>query len=568
MRNGNILFVKTRRKNGVVFMYGPLFKRNILPHMSSMTLSNSSKSKGAKNIEKEQHSSLISTALSTTQNDADIAVHKKNSDHIHPHSYDLPRQVLSEEMYTSTLSTIIGNTYFPSLPALRRDTAILQARSEGDAAKAVAIRRAARILEQHQNGEENELTKLSVDEFHKIATSQDNEEFESIQKKEILENRIRMEQIYEQASRVNNPNRNNDDQMKLLASDEFNPTPKRHKLLDNSKRESNQGKKTTKSFFFFTPFHIPNTSLQQNPEDLRLMPPPPPKLLTSYSTSTSNPSNQIMSSINDAAHNSDNEKRIQPEQTRFSYQTTSSLHPASLDNNMSLFKNKSQPSSSSGYSSSTTAYSSTDLDASPLSLQHERQQRKLYLEKERQSFVNLTPVIIPGDKIQTISNDDDNEDEDEPIMTWGNVASTPLVVPQHLKESQQQKDDEDNNTLLLSSKQIDTREQLGQLLVKRNIEKKRLSKDIKSSPKTHKKKHKQKQTLLDRTTNLTPAAQSLLRSKMGGGNTSSGLYSNQRKHVSGSSVLSNFNARDRGAFGSMLRETYSSTPRSSSKHRL
>lgn len=61
------------------------------------------------------------------------------------------RQVLTEEEYTSTLSSIISRDYYPSLSSLRRDVAILDKRKNGDIRGAVTLRRAHReICEQEE----------------------------------------------------------------------------------------------------------------------------------------------------------------------------------------------------------------------------------------------------------------------------------------------------------------------------------------------------------------------------------------------------------------------------------
>ena len=60
------------------------------------------------------------------------------------------RKVLSEEEYTATLSSILQRDYFPEIPQLERQAAILERRAQGDIAGAVAVRRAARRLKQHE----------------------------------------------------------------------------------------------------------------------------------------------------------------------------------------------------------------------------------------------------------------------------------------------------------------------------------------------------------------------------------------------------------------------------------
>ena len=86
----------------------------------------------------------------------------------------------------------------------------------------------------------------------------------------------------------------------------------------------------------------------------------------------------------------------------------------------------------------------TDLDAPLRPLHVERQARLDQWKKERTTLVAMTPTIIPGvsRKRQYLgcdgrmgSDDDDNnngeeeeEECDSPIVTWGKIASTPLVA--------------------------------------------------------------------------------------------------------------------------------------------
>mmetsp|Transcript_11651 Transcript_11651/g.24562 ORF Transcript_11651/g.24562 Transcript_11651/m.24562 type:complete len:679 (+) Transcript_11651:129-2165(+) len=63
-----------------------------------------------------------------------------------PHKFvtKQPRKIIPEEDYQSTLAHIVTRDFYPALPGLRRDAAIIEARGRGDIAGAVAIRRAAR----------------------------------------------------------------------------------------------------------------------------------------------------------------------------------------------------------------------------------------------------------------------------------------------------------------------------------------------------------------------------------------------------------------------------------------
>ncbi|KAL7467659.1 hypothetical protein ACHAXS_007906 [Conticribra weissflogii] len=64
-----------------------------------------------------------------------------------------PRKIIPEEDYQNTLAQIVTRDFYPALPSLRRDAAILEARGRGDIAGAVAIRRAARKEEMARESE-------------------------------------------------------------------------------------------------------------------------------------------------------------------------------------------------------------------------------------------------------------------------------------------------------------------------------------------------------------------------------------------------------------------------------
>jgi protein DGCR14 len=105
------------------------------------------------------------------------------------------RQVLSEDEYTSTLSSIVQRDFFPDLPALEKQAAVLDRREAKDFKGAVAVRRAARRLVEHEESlkeqEEHDehdldphysvrktarpLHRESVSGFHARVTSEDNQ---------------------------------------------------------------------------------------------------------------------------------------------------------------------------------------------------------------------------------------------------------------------------------------------------------------------------------------------------------------------------------------------------------
>ena len=149
-----------------------------------------------------------------------------------------PRIVLSEEEYTSTLSSIVQRDYFPELSNLERQAAVLEHRSRDDATGAIAVRRAARQLLQHEenlkqqekdeeydtelatshaivaysnnDGRSSTTTKTTTTEirknprplhretitgFHARVTNEDDHEFHSNQTQEIKDHREYLQQV-------------------------------------------------------------------------------------------------------------------------------------------------------------------------------------------------------------------------------------------------------------------------------------------------------------------------------------------------------------------------------------
>ena len=104
--------------------------------------------------------------------------------------------------------------------------------------------------------------------------------------------------------------------------------------------------------------------------------------------------------------------------TRFPHQGESRLPPASGRRNANVGNIAMISSNHSVTSSDTDA--TTDLDATPMSLAGERAARADALARERESYIAMTPIILPGG--------DRGRGNDSPITTWGTVAGTPLVL--------------------------------------------------------------------------------------------------------------------------------------------
>jgi protein DGCR14 len=339
-----------------------------------------------------------------------------------------PRIVLSEEEYTSTLNDIVQREYFPALPSLRRQVAVLDRRAEGDFAGAVAIRRAARQLEEHEQAlseadkeaEENvgtdnlrkeprPLHRETISGFHARVTSEDNAEFDATQRDEVQQNRNRLQQVF--SLRIaNGTGRGPGSETPLLASDKFNPSP--HRITASEWKEPARD-----NGLFFNPQHSGRTNGDSRQKlianggdsssgalstESQLMPPPEPVNKSSNDTSSALVLKQDMVEY---IPKYQMDKKIEPSQTRFP--TMLSLPPQRLI-------------PPSGHSS-TTDYSteaSTDLDSPLLPVSVERRSRAKRIRREQETLVNMTPQIVPG---RSAGNE-------SPIVTWGTVSSTPMVL--------------------------------------------------------------------------------------------------------------------------------------------
>ncbi len=417
------------------------------------------------------------------------------------------RKILPEEQYTSTLKKIITRDYYPSLPSLHRDAAVLQKRSEGDTAGAIAIRRAARKIESYEEKcriqEENEereailengglrkrprpLERESIDGFHSRVTSEDNAYFEENMVKEVKENRDKMDIIYQAncsagkghvppllQSYAENGTETRNDQRRLCsaspfqsASDQFNAPVERIHVAGTTK----DGKSISdRNSLFFTPQHysasapppsalestasyncqtiVPSsnsTTAKEYLDDTQIMPPPPSRQKKTVSndekaitikshTSPIEPNNHHLVEYQAKSTNremlslsSTSEKQIIPKNTRFHYQNESRIVARSTPSTVTTI-----PSTRQNIESYETDSSlNTDLDAPLRPLQVERQARLNQLQKERNTLVQMTPSIVPGSKRKYIDNNGDGNDEDDndsPLITWGEIASTPLV---------------------------------------------------------------------------------------------------------------------------------------------
>ena len=398
------------------------------------------------------------------------------------------REVLSEEDYSQTLSKVIQRNYYPELPQLEAQVALQSAREGSDFVKVIATRHAARALQEHEeialeqeDQEERDQTHdglrkrprrlehETLTNFHLRVTSEDNAEYESIQQDEVEKRKQERLRTIRQAMAFlttgsgiggsANPSQILPAETPLiLASDQFNPSPHRHVLtLQETERESQ-----TENPFFFPPNNqnqnvsasseMPSPSQkaltwngshrrqddQQSTSDintkseLALMPPPSQKqpsqksvvlrTETKVHTTTGHGITPVEYIPKDQL-----QKKIVPSATRFQNQhllmSTTTKGSTNLEDRFD--SDSSSTTTTTDHYSATENSSDTDLDATPRhSLQTERKQALKRRRKENETLIALTPVIVPGR----------GGEEDEPIMTWGEVSSTPLVLPRALEE--------------------------------------------------------------------------------------------------------------------------------------
>lgn len=539
-----------------------------------------------------------------------------------------PRSILAEEEYTDTLTHIVTRDYFPAIHSLRRDNAILEARSRGDIASAVTTRRQFRKEETERKREWEEnmqeegeaaagttelahhfgnrainirkrprpLKHESVTGFHARVTSEDNAEFDMNQQREQRDLEAKMAVIY--SATANKTGRlmiestlsqqhiedagydNIDNQDSLLsdnlglASDKFDPTPSGIRIIDGKESSSTQG--ISKNGLFFEPRNQKQIAPASNSDHL-LMPPPPARdpnptsSIIPFQQSKDQPPTKDASAYSSSSKQlhelveyipKSTEPNINPPATRFPYQNESRLLPNNCRNSNDIRRSNS-------HSSDTSASESTDLDATPRSLQRERAAYQQAKVRENETFVAMTPLIRPGGSDGR--NDGETGAAAEPIMTWGNVASTPLVLgggssadgiynnsaewePSPLLAIDTGNSDvSDNPTFDVVDES--SREALAQNAEKMLMDRAKKYSATGSSGKRKRayapKSKSGQANSLDRSASLTPAARALLQANKRDPSSSIFQSSNGSRKS---------NARSKDSFGSALRTAYTPTP--------
>jgi len=375
------------------------------------------------------------------------------------------RHVLSEEEFTSTLSAIVQRDYFPDLPDLERQAAILERRSQGDVVGAVALRRAVRRLKEHEEllaaeieegendvvGDDNNtmnihrriprpLEQESLSGFHARVTNEDDDEFDSNQKRQIRENRERLDKLLRPS-----PPKVPLLMMSEMASDQFQATP-------NRIAASEWNAPSMKNSLFFSP----TTPLRKNGADggddgVEMM----KRITNGDQKDSSTPASQELMLMPPPANVSRRplakhqlveyvpkhtlEKRIEPSQTRFPNKIIPYPPTNSTNTRSGLFRTTTDSSSSSAWETETDGSvtdASTDLDAPLRPIHEERRLERQRRERNQHSYVAMTPVIIPG----VTGNE-------SPITTWGTVDGTPMVISGREQPLKDDDDDESNRIM-------------------------------------------------------------------------------------------------------------------------
>ena len=382
------------------------------------------------------------------------------------------RLVLTEEDYTSKLSSIVERDYFPDVSKLERQNALLNCRLEKDVCGAIAVRRASRRLIEHEEAvaarrEEDDYDVVAGSEsarsvsvigsqttyngrpirkrprpleeetltgFVARATNEDDHEFDSNLKEDLKGNRQRISEFYglenkNSSSDAKSPESSIHNLRLEMASDDFAP-------------ESNRiqwNKPGIRNGLFFNPTPINNIPSRKSygaiehekellkgssgassasTEERSLMPPPSKQqtsgILSIYNGEMKNKTHLSKSELVEYIPKHNLEKKIQPTATRFPSKGSFMSNIGSHGNGIVTTK-ETESDSDTDYTSSTSG-ASTDLDVPLRPVEEERRRFQRKQKSDRRSYVAMTPQIIPG------------AGNESPITTWGSIDGTPMVL--------------------------------------------------------------------------------------------------------------------------------------------
>ena len=336
------------------------------------------------------------------------------------------RAILKEDEYQATLSDIISRDYFPHVDELKKQMGLLQHRDAGDTSGGVRlVKRYHRSSQQSESGESAEQYTTSVDSggltgasklfhleslsgFHARVTSEDNASFDQVQSEE-TRHQAKISELCNSSTsfkkRAHPALRSSSHVLSPLplASEQFDPPSHQRFISDYEKEPRN-------SFFF-----VPGARQKSDHQMLAVICPSDSSEILNQGRRIS--STQTMPppiNMGDIyKRNLTSQKEIVPSATRFPVKVLAS-NPV-VNNNWDV-ENQTDY-----WSSTDDGSETTDLDSSPrFPLHVEKMQAIKQRKRDLSKFVRMTPLVVPGAR---------GTEESSPLITWGAVEGTPLVVP-------------------------------------------------------------------------------------------------------------------------------------------
>jgi hypothetical protein len=293
-------------------------------------------------------------------------------------------------------------------------------------AGAVAVRRAMRVQQQADAEADAAAHHVeSLTDFHARVTSADNASFCALQEEERIA-RQRQQRIaygsWAAAGRAHDSSSQQPPRLPPsntyvasplpLAASAFTASPHRPTLQQQQQQAAAQP--LTDGLLLMAvapPAPMPDTLLLE--DDHSSMPPPARQAQTSMRQTLQQPPSSTAVAVYESSHR---DKRIVPAATRFpTTTTTTTLMRRTAGDGLNLEESSTDAQSHAYDASDAATDASTDLDAPLDPLPTERWLGQRRQMRAREALVALTPLVQPGTAAA-------------PLLTWGAVAATPLVV--------------------------------------------------------------------------------------------------------------------------------------------
>lgn len=378
------------------------------------------------------------------------------------------REILSEEEYITILSSIITRDYYPSIPCLRHEDTMMEIQEIGDLGQSPSrsklmhdefknISAGFNYRDYMDSGITTEFNIANITDFHGCFTSEDNELFERKMKKKRKERREHLDLIYggyikENRLLESSNNEFSDTVEKIKYSNSSVPnstcvrvqenkcikyiTRPTHRVPigfahDSSKeicpqnriykffRSSNEHKRTQMNYSL-KPMVAKNRKIPSNYQQKILVKQP------------------LTVSLHGNPHKYVNESCIIAQQTRFSYQNeqiTSAIDMLPLSSYEHLL---SKVRYHNICSSSFFRLLGNDSKISFLSLNRDIDYNNNVYGKVAEIFVSMTPLNMQRESNIIVSSMEQNKSSGNwssinneiksPVVTWGNLLSTPIVL--------------------------------------------------------------------------------------------------------------------------------------------